>query len=309
MLTPEVSISIHAPRGGSDKDYHHHCQTAFYFNPRSPWGERLCLYSLSSPPRYISIHAPRGGSDAEQLRNRIFNSGFQSTLPVGGATNMSLLDYYLNTISIHAPRGGSDASGKSDKSAPKNFNPRSPWGERRDCQHRPGWYRDFNPRSPWGERLSKTVLSALQSKFQSTLPVGGATMSGFRSRQAVIISIHAPRGGSDCGCGTAISRYFIFQSTLPVGGATVESHFSKVPQIFQSTLPVGGATQGAEYDVIFLDISIHAPRGGSDTIRCFTILQSSHFNPRSPWGERQQRCTDFLFLFGEGKRFFVTASK
>ena len=35
---------------------------------------------------------------------------------------------------------------------------------------------------------------------------------------------------------------------------------------FQSTLPVGGATNNAGEIVIEKDISIHAPRGGSDGI-------------------------------------------
>ena len=35
--------------------------------------------------------------------------------------------------------------------------------------------------------------------------------------------------------------------------------------VFQSTLPVGGATTDSNECVFFLDISIHAPRGGSDT--------------------------------------------
>ena len=34
------------------------------------------------------------------------------------------------------------------------------------------------------------------------------------------------------------------------------------------------------------DISIHAPRGGSDTGNGSTIHTDNHFNPRSPWGER-----------------------
>ena len=40
-------------------------------------------------------------------------------------------------------------------------------------------------------------------------------------------------------------------------------------------------------------ISIHAPRGGSDRRRVSVCRKRSDFNPRSPWGERQQRCTDF----------------
>ena len=57
----------------------------FYFNPRSPWGERLLL-----------------------LLCFLVKLVFQSTLPVGGATKAITSDGSINSISIHAPRGGSD---------------------------------------------------------------------------------------------------------------------------------------------------------------------------------------------------------
>ena len=57
-----------------------------------------------------------------------------------------------------------------------------------------------------------------------------------------------------------------FQSTLPVGGATSAGN---VPvdalEQFQSTLPVGGATHQHPGALPLPQISIHAPRGGSDT--------------------------------------------
>ena len=78
---------------------------------------------------------------------------------------------------------------------------------------------------------------------------------------------------------------------------------------FQSTLPVGGATERSAGPAAEHGISIHAPRGGSDSVKFSTfptqvIFQStlpvggatkarsssckagSNFNPRSPWGER-----------------------
>ncbi len=81
---------------------------------------------------------------------------------------------------------------------------------------------DFNPRSPWGERRYIVVMEVI----------------------SILISIHAPRGGSD---------------SLPL------------------------------LSLAIVPISIHAPRGGSDEHR--RRLQSSpeDFNPRSPWGERPGR--------------------
>ena len=79
-----------------------------------------------------------------------------------------------------------------------------------------------------------------------------------------LISIHAPRGGSDQSVGVEFAVAFQFQSTLPVGGATTVRLHPRKGKIFQSTLPVGGATQNA----------LHHQPG------------IQYFNPRSPWGER-----------------------
>ena len=59
-----------------------------------------------------------------------------------------------------------------------------------------------------------------------------------------MISIHAPRGGSDDVIAACHRLSLQFQSTLPVGGATVYSVDTGTPAYrFQSTLPVGGATK------------------------------------------------------------------
>ena len=103
---------------------------------------------------------------------------FQSTLPVGGATIYTREARKADKISIHAPRGGSDPLLPVWLASPVDFNPRSPWGERRFPMVSATQKRYFNPRSPWGERLSETEAIFL----------------------TVDISIHAPRGGSDADC-------------------------------------------------------------------------------------------------------------
>ena len=79
-----------------------------------------------------------------------------------------------------------------------------------------------------------------------------------------VISIHAPRAGSDCRCLCRSSLSFVFQSTLPVRGATHKVIEILRYVVFQSTLPVRGATAAVLYSVAFFCISIHAPRAGSD---------------------------------------------
>ena len=83
----------------------------------------------------------------------------------------------------------------------------------------------------------------------------------------MVISIHAPRTGSDA-TQDAIRRLNAeFQSTLPARGATHTVAASKHSRpIFQSTLPARGATvsNGREHGLFI--ISIHAPRTGSDVL-------------------------------------------
>ena len=100
--------------------------------------------------------------------------------------------------------------------------------------------------------------------FQSTLPVGGATELAADWFERFIVSIHAPRGGSDVRCilGSRGSRRFNPRS--PWGERLAAARPRDAPVEFQSTLPVGGATQ----------------------LRRRWLWLETSFNPRSPWGER-----------------------
>ncbi len=80
------SISIHAPRRGSDGT----------------------LPGLNEYINAISIHAPRRGSDVSIRNAKQPLIVFQSTLPAGGATVRTLSYVTIGVISIHAPRRGSD---------------------------------------------------------------------------------------------------------------------------------------------------------------------------------------------------------
>ena len=151
-------ISIHAPRGGSDLIFMGEMQEPLYFNPRSPWGERLQSQRCQRFHHSISIHAPRGGSDLEQGKITDEEYKFQSTLPVGGATPLLRGIPPRGEISIHAPRGGSDSWLPVALYGWYYFNPRSPWGERQLQSSKQGVYTYFNPRSPWGERQGRLQM-------------------------------------------------------------------------------------------------------------------------------------------------------
>ena len=129
----------------------------------------------------------------------------------------------------------------------------------------------------------RTFLWAL---FQSTLPVGGATLNiTLVKRRHTNFNPRSPWGErQEPISGTA--RTLEFQSTLPVGGATLEQLQQGLRVLFQSTLPVGGATHQGALGLSSRSISIHAPRGGSDPPGASFYSKILNFNPRSPWGER-----------------------
>ena len=125
------NISIHAPRTGSDSSPRFPAESTAYFNPRSPHGERPADAQQHDHKAWISIHAPRTGSDLNSIRWHGLLALFQSTLPARGAT----------PTRYASPRG----------------------------------YRDFNPRSPHGERRTTIFFAIRLNLFQSTLPARGAT--------------------------------------------------------------------------------------------------------------------------------------
>ena len=122
---------------------------------------------------------------------------------------------------------------------------------------------------------------SLAEAFQSTLPARGATTQAVMQASFLLISIHAPRTGSDP-CTAIIATFSAsFQSTLPARGATcsVSASFVRSSQ-FQSTLPARGATILVRQLPQLFPISIHAPRTGSDVfvlsqLRRLRIFQST----------------------------------
>ena len=111
---------------------------------------------------------------------------------------MSLSTDTPGIISIHAPHAGSDAA------VPE--------------QAQGG---DISIHAPHaGSDLAGYAEEALAEKFQSTLPMRGATLVTVRDCGARLISIHAPHAGSDFAYVLSYSHRE-FQSTLPMRGATI----------------------------------------------------------------------------------------
>ena len=215
---------------------------------------------------------------------------FQSTLPARGATAFRCGQRCGRAISIHAPRTGSDWEPPGVRPGDLNFNPRSPHGERP---------------APCGRPLRCGRISI-------HAPRTGSDVEGAELDCALLISIHAPRTGSDDVPADEEQPSGEFQSTLPARGATRCPPASRPSsRNFNPRSPHGERPQPRWFAIRDLIISIHAPRTGSDpTVSPRQPLRSrfqstlpargatfamihvhtskTHFNPRSPHGERHQ---------------------
>ena len=147
----------------------------------------------------------------------------------------------------------------------KYFNPRSPCGERRSSRRSSTILSNFNPRSPCGERL------AVKQDFT----------------HCVLISIHAPRAGSDsehivCLPHQAISIHAPRAGSDPRSRQTLRGSIN-----FNPRSPCGERPDQHVIRAQTFAISIHAPRAGSDEESTMPLSRLEHFNPRSPCGERR----------------------
>ena len=107
LLSMEESISIHAPRTGSDCFVMMTVSPIADFNPRSPHGERRTITRSRRQCQNFNPRSPHG-ERRKRLSTLDTAALFQSTLPARGATNRDCLPARLFP----------------------HFNPRSPHGER-----------------------------------------------------------------------------------------------------------------------------------------------------------------------------------
>ena len=275
------------PVGGATTEPRQRNRFHPYFNPRSPWGERQTSHGSPRKEHHFNPRSPWGGATTWQPGTSGSRRRFQSTLPVGGATITELYGWTGEAFQSTLPVGG--ATWRSWQGASgRYFNPRSPWGERR---HRavlpspPASY--FNPRSPWGEQPQNAAYNAFCDEFQSTLPVGGATLTAIfevstESFQSTLpvggatsyhhqtgreqhISIHAPRGGSDFPGSTDSPGAKNFNPRSPWGERLHANNEAFLLNIISIHAPRGGSDpQYQAGSAVQQAISIHAPRGGSD---------------------------------------------
>ena len=185
------SISIHALLAESDFSHRESGQNYINFNPRSPCGERR-----------------------QTIRAAMSAMQFQSTLSLRRATRFTGVIQSRALISIHALLAESDHRLTAASRRERNFNPRSPCGERR------WWCRDVFSRSPISIHalLAESDVSDVDdlpplARFQSTLSLRRATVESL--------------------CGLLAGE---FQSTLSLRRATANT--TKLALSFLSKVPI-----------------------------------------------------------------------
>ena len=142
--------------------------------------------------------------------------------------------------------------------------------------------------------MNKTLIGLINQSFQPTLPARGATrgrrgipprprhfnprsphgerhISGQLCHRPLIISTHAPRTGSDLRPCRLSARVTEISTHAPRTGSDIK---------------VGWVRR------LWLQISTHAPRTGSDSAWVIVYRAGTHFNPRSPHGERLDSLAD-----------------
>ena len=117
----------------------------------------------------VSIHALLAECDFNPGGMRDLRGGFQSTHSLRSATI-----FWLYIVNV-----------------PCGFNPRTPCGVRRGGRRTFPGLLCFNPRTPCGVRQYATGLPASHCKFQSTHSLRSATVSAYRTRDKMPVSIHA----------------------------------------------------------------------------------------------------------------------
>ena len=193
---------------------------------------------------------------------RSWTETFQSTLSLRRATHLGLTsdtpDRFQSTLSLRRATPPTRTRGclrrfqstlslrratptlRPGKSPVRNFNPRSPCGERPGAGAAPFSPRDFNPRSPCGERLSN--FSSVQwpgSISIHALLAESDLRPPQRPRKRQPISIHALLAESDWGYFGHTHTPYNFNPRSPCGERPVRMQLFVVADNFNPRSPCG----------------------------------------------------------------------
>ena len=178
-------------------------------------------------------------------------------------------------ISIHAPLAGSDYNHSKGKSPTQDFNPRSPCGERRcaaACARRTARFQSTLPLRG-ATRRSSTPTE--RPKFQSTLPLRGATrLPGRDLPRGQHFNPRSPCGERREG-ELGAKAVWNFNPRSPCGERPSKTTMRRR----SSGISIHAPLAGSDLEIIGIprdadEISIHAPLAGSDR-----ALPPTHASP------------------------------
>ena len=270
-----ATISIRAPLAGSDASSRPVRGTSYIFQSALPLRGATAAHDPSPLTSSFQSALPLRGATGDDAPPSPLRKLFQSALPLRGATAVAECKVVGEKFQSALPLRGATGTRSASCAHSFDFNPRSPCGERH-----PGatmWRRrwDFNPRSPCGERPVRYCSPSGLSRFQSALPLRGATtLECFWPSVSQLISIRAPLAGSDSSFLSICRLRRHFNPRSPCGERPErDTEFMAEQVIFQSALPLRGATGTTLQDT----------------------SASQYFNPRSPCGERRSTTTNPLW--------------
>ncbi len=128
--------------------------------------------------------------------------------------------------------------------------------------------------------------------FQSALPVWGATRKWDLLLMGIVVSIRAPRVGSDRIGRAGIGVSGCFNPRSPCGERRGVHVCPSDKEEFQSALPVWGATDNTGARATLYKVSIRAPRVGSDGTDTSNARSNASFQSALPvWGATASQVT------------------
>ena len=220
---------------------------------------------------------------------------------------------HIVSISIHTPLAGSDGTARPWSRPCGNFNPHSPCGERQYAYRHPSVKVEISIHTPLAgsDEAGAAVLVKADvisihtplagsdsllcgryqyNKFQSTLPLRGATqiITIYTSQEK--ISIHTPLAGSDPSQSPASGYDRISIHTPLAGSDPPPARPASRETNFNPHSPCGERPMLFHVGAAQVNISIHTPLAGSDHAGTARKGWALYFNPHSPCGERLAFC-------------------
>ena len=234
----QSTLSLRRATRAAASTYH----SGYYFNPRSPCGERQVQSCLRQLRKYFNPRSPCGERHyLSRAKVNRFDISIHALLAESDSDDFPV--EYPVDISIHALLAESDTTYIDGSKIQTDFNPRSPCGERPpqtvpqlvscpisihallaesdrlwrgDC----GDGGNFNPRSPCGERQTAAEAAKTAADFNPRSPCGERPAHCYRRHRRPDFNPRSPCGERRQSRGKP-ATWPEFQSTLSLRRATI----------------------------------------------------------------------------------------